>query len=43
MWREIEQNESQVVEVNSHRVVTYSFGTGDDVILCLNGGAGAAV
>ena len=30
----------QRVSVHRHEVVTYSFGTGDEVLLCLNGGPG---
>lgn len=28
------------VTVDGHRIVTYGFGSGDDVVLCLNGGPG---
>jgi proline iminopeptidase len=30
------------VPVHGHEVVTYSFGAGDEVLLCLNGGPGMA-
>ena len=40
MWREIEPDETREVEVDGHKVVTYSFGEGDDVVFCLNGGPG---
>lgn len=40
MWREIEPDETRTVEVQGHSIVTYSFGSGDDVVFCLNGGPG---
>lgn len=40
MWREIEPDERREVEVDGYKVSTYSFGTGEDVVLCLNGGPG---
>ncbi|MEH6719546.1 MAG: proline iminopeptidase-family hydrolase [Aurantimonas endophytica] len=40
MWREIEPDERQEVEVEGYKVVTYSYGSGDDVVFCLNGGPG---
>ena len=40
MWNERAPDQTMTVEVDGHRVVTYSFGTGDDVVLCLNGGPG---
>ncbi|MCB8840375.1 proline iminopeptidase-family hydrolase [Aurantimonas sp. VKM B-3413] len=40
MWREIEPDETRDVEVEGYKVVTYSFGSGDDVVFCLNGGPG---
>ena len=40
MWREIEPDETRTVEVEGYKVVTYSFGSGDDVVFCLNGGPG---
>jgi len=40
MWREMAPNETRTVEVQGHQVVTYSFGSGDDVVFLLNGGPG---
>ncbi|MGV3550274.1 proline iminopeptidase-family hydrolase [Rhizobium sp.] len=40
MWREIEPDERIVVDVDGHKVVAYSFGYGEDVVFCLNGGPG---
>jgi proline iminopeptidase len=40
MWREIEPDERYEVEVDGFNVVAYSFGTGDEVVFCLNGGPG---
>ncbi len=40
MWREIEPDRIERVEVEGGSVVTYSFGEGDDTILLLNGGPG---
>lgn len=40
MWREIEPGERHEVEVDGFKVVAYSFGTGDEVVFCLNGGPG---
>ncbi|KQT69775.1 MULTISPECIES: proline iminopeptidase-family hydrolase [unclassified Aureimonas] len=40
MWREIQPDETKEVEVEGGKVVTYSFGSGDDVVLLLNGGPG---
>jgi len=39
-WSERTPDERTVVEVDGYEVVTYSFGNGDDVLLCLNGGPG---
>jgi proline iminopeptidase len=39
-WAERAPHEQQVVKVDGYDVVTYSFGNGDDVLLCLNGGPG---
>ncbi len=38
----IERKADQIIRVpvHGHEVVTYSFGTGDEVLLCLNGGPG---
>ena len=40
MWYEKEADAVVDVDVDGHKVVTYSFGSGDDVLLCLNGGPG---
>lgn len=40
MWREIEPSEVHDVSVDGYRVRTYSFGSGENVVLCLNGGPG---
>ncbi len=40
MWREIEPDERYEVEVDGFKVVAYSFGAGDEVVFCLNGGPG---
>ncbi len=40
MWREIEPEARQVVEVDGHKVVAYSFGSGPETVFCLNGGPG---
>ncbi len=40
MWREIEPDQQINVEVDGHNLVVYSFGEGDEVLLCLNGGPG---
>lgn len=40
MWREIEPDERIEVDVDGYKVVAYSFGTGDETVLCLNGGPG---
>lgn len=40
MWREMEPDEARVLEIDGHKIATYSFGTGDDVVFCLNGGPG---
>lgn len=40
MWREMPPDERCEVQVNGYRVVTYSFGSGDEVVFCLNGGPG---
>jgi len=40
MWYEKEADDVVNVDVDGYKVVTYSFGTGDDVLLCLNGGPG---
>ncbi|ATU94830.1 proline iminopeptidase-family hydrolase [Phyllobacterium zundukense] len=40
MWREMKPDERHEVQVDGHRVIAYSFGTGDEVVFCLNGGPG---
>lgn len=40
MWREIEPDARIEVAVGGYRVIAYSFGAGDDVVFCLNGGPG---
>jgi len=40
VWREIEPDERHVIEVDGHKVVAYSFGAGEEVVFCLNGGPG---
>ena len=40
MWREIEPHERHEIAVEGYKVVAYSFGTGDEVVFCVNGGPG---
>jgi proline iminopeptidase len=40
MWREMAPDETRTVEVQGHKLVTYSFGSGNDVVFLLNGGPG---
>jgi proline iminopeptidase len=40
MWYEKAADDVVEVKVDGYKVVTYSFGAGDDVLLCLNGGPG---
>ncbi|MGO8069166.1 proline iminopeptidase-family hydrolase [Rhizobium leguminosarum] len=40
MWREIRPDERFEIDVDGHRVVAYSFGTGSETVFCLNGGPG---
>ncbi len=40
IWRDIEPDETIEVPVDGHMVVAYSFGSGPDVLFCLNGGPG---
>lgn len=40
MWREIPPDDRIEVQVDGHKVVAYSFGAGDDVLFCVNGGPG---
>lgn len=39
-WSERSPQERKVVRVDGNDVVTYSFGDGDEVVLCRNGGPG---
>lgn len=40
MWREIEPEEKITLTVDGHRLVAYSFGSGEDVLFLVNGGPG---
>lgn len=40
MWREIEPDERFEVVVDGFKIIAYSFGTGEEVVFCLNGGPG---
>jgi len=40
MWREMAPDERREVEVDGYKIVTYSFGAGDETVFCLNGGPG---
>ena len=40
MWREIQPDDRIDVEVDGYNVVAYSFGTGKEVVFCVNGGPG---
>src|SRR5436305_741956 len=40
MWREIEPDDRIEVSVNGFKVIAYTFGTGKEVLFCLNGGPG---
>lgn len=40
MWREIDPDETIRVPIGPHSVVAYSFGSGPETVLCLNGGPG---
>ena len=40
MWREMHPDERMEVEVDGHKVIAYSFGSGAETIFCLNGGPG---
>jgi proline iminopeptidase len=40
MWREIEPEARHEIEVDGHKVVAYSFGSGSETVFCLNGGPG---
>ncbi|KEA07876.1 proline iminopeptidase-family hydrolase [Agrobacterium rhizogenes] len=40
MWREMQPDERMEVEVDGHKVIAYSFGSGAETVFCLNGGPG---
>lgn len=41
MWREMKPDETRTVVIDGgHKIVTYSFGSGDDVLFLVNGGPG---
>lgn len=40
MWYERDSDDRLDIDVDGHKVVAYSFGGGDEVVLCLNGGPG---
>ncbi|MBK0329263.1 proline iminopeptidase-family hydrolase [Rhodobacteraceae bacterium F11138] len=40
MWSEIEPDEVKDITVDGYSVKTYSFGSGENVVLCANGGPG---
>jgi proline iminopeptidase len=40
VWREIEPDRKHEINVDGYTVIAYDFGTGDDVVFCLNGGPG---
>ncbi len=40
MWREMEPDERIDVRIDDHKLATYSFGTGPDVLFLVNGGPG---
>lgn len=40
MWREIEPDDQIAIDVDGHHVIAYSYGTGKDVLFCVNGGPG---
>ena len=40
MWQELDPDDVRDVDVDGYRVRTYSFGSGDNVVFCLNGGPG---
>ena len=43
MWREIAPDQQYTVQVDGHDLMVYSFGAGDEVLLCLNGEIGRAL
>ena len=40
MWREIAADSTHEIDIDGHKIVAYSFGTGPETLLCLNGGPG---
>lgn len=40
MWRDIPPDETITLSIDGHRIVAYSFGAGEDVLFCVNGGPG---
>ncbi|WP_445681914.1 proline iminopeptidase-family hydrolase [Radicibacter daui] len=40
MWSELAPDERHEIGVNGYKVVVYGFGSGPEVVLCLNGGPG---
>ncbi len=42
MFEDRKADDVRRVEVDGHKIVTYSFGTGEEVLFCLNGGPGMA-
>src|SRR5262245_55294547 len=40
MWRERPADEQVEITIDGYKVVAYSFGSGPDTVLCLNGGPG---
>ncbi|NWA11227.1 proline iminopeptidase-family hydrolase [Pseudomonas gingeri] len=40
MWYELQPDQRYTLEVDGHSIVVYSYGSGDEVLLCLNGGPG---
>jgi proline iminopeptidase len=40
MWREIQPDDRIEVKVDGYKVVAYSFGSGEEVVFCVNGGPG---
>ncbi|WP_225768254.1 proline iminopeptidase-family hydrolase [Inquilinus sp. Marseille-Q2685] len=40
MWREIAPDRRDEIRVDGYKVVAYSFGSGPETVLCLNGGPG---
>ena len=40
MWQQTPADERIEIEVDGHKVVAYSYGSGDNVVFLLNGGPG---